>query len=131
MFSTFVIPSLLFSLARASPMLLSRTVFDPPVTSPNSSTVWTVGETVTATWDTSSLPPANEIPNTFGELTLGFDPAGTDSENPILSLASGFLLSAGNVSFVVPSVETRNDYLVILFGDSGNTSPTFTIEGTD
>ncbi|KAF9064581.1 hypothetical protein BDP27DRAFT_1230327 [Rhodocollybia butyracea] len=96
-------------------MLLSRTVFDPPVTSPNASTVWTVGETVTATWDTSSLPPANEIPNVFGELTLGFDPVGTDSENPILSmcLASGFLLSAGNVSFVVPSVETRNDYLVI------------------
>ncbi|KAK0526133.1 hypothetical protein OC835_005386 [Tilletia horrida] len=37
---------------------------------------------------------------------------------------------AGHVSFHLPAnLPTRHDYIVVLFGDSGNASPLFTIRG--
>lgn len=46
------------------------------------------------------------------------------------TLANKFPLSAGTVSFTVPaSLATRDDYIVVLFGDSGNASPHFKING--
>jgi hypothetical protein len=44
------------------------------------------------------------------------------------TLASDFSLQDGSVSFKLPSdLETRQDYIVVLFGDSGNRSKRFTI----
>ncbi|OCH90901.1 hypothetical protein OBBRIDRAFT_792812 [Obba rivulosa] len=113
--------------AIAIPMT-SREVFDPPVTNPNADTVWTVGSTQTVTWDTSSLPPASQLTSP-GMIVLGF--LTSDSENLMLDnpLAQGFNLSDGQVNVVVPSVPAGNSYIVALFGDSGNISPTFTIQG--
>jgi hypothetical protein len=46
-------------------------------------------------------------------------------------LAEGFRLRAGKQEITVPSVPQRNDYIVVLMGDSGNQSPTFTIQPAD
>lgn len=37
-------------LTTASPVKLARDVVDPQITSPDASTVWTVGKTETVTW---------------------------------------------------------------------------------
>ncbi|KAJ3994618.1 hypothetical protein F5050DRAFT_1575286 [Lentinula boryana] len=130
---TFTISCFFFSLARALPTLLSRDVYDPPITSPAASTVWEVGQTVTVTWDTTNLPPASQLTDPNGTVVLGYMASPTDSEHLMIDspLAQDFPLSDGKVSFTVPSVVTRTDYIIALFGDSGNISPTFTIQGTD
>ncbi|KAJ3777940.1 hypothetical protein FB446DRAFT_633167 [Lentinula raphanica] len=130
---TFTISCLFFSLVRALPTLLSREVFDPPITSPTASTVWQVGQTVTVTWDTTNLPPASQLTDPNGTVVLGYMTSPTDSEHLMIDspLAQDFPLSDGQVSFTVPSVVSRTDYIIALFGDSGNISPTFTIQGTD
>ncbi|KAH8114439.1 hypothetical protein DFH11DRAFT_1466099, partial [Phellopilus nigrolimitatus] len=104
-----------------------RDVVDPPVTAPNASTVWAVGETQTVVWNTSSLP--SQITNTNGTVLLGFVNDTTGNEHLMIStpLASGFDIRSGSVNIVVPNVEPRSDYIVALLGDSGNISPKFTI----
>ncbi|KAH9892701.1 hypothetical protein C8Q73DRAFT_791724 [Cubamyces lactineus] len=102
-------------------------VFSPPVTSPTAGQVWTIGSTQTVTWDTTNIPAANA--NQTGLILLGFIEDGSDDEhldtqNP---LAVNFPITAGSVSVEVPDVTPRDDYVVVLFGDSGNTSPQFTI----
>lgn len=45
------------------------------------------------------------------------------------TLADGFPLTSGSVNFVLPTdVAARDDYIVVLFGDSGNASPKFSIK---
>ncbi|ETW81827.1 hypothetical protein HETIRDRAFT_247666, partial [Heterobasidion irregulare TC 32-1] len=99
-------------------------VVSPPITSPTASTVWNVGDKVLVTWDTSDIP---EPKNFTGQLLLGFQE--NDSENLMLDspLASGFQLIDGQVQITVPDVPPKSDYIVVLFGDSGNASPEFTI----
>lgn len=46
----------LYAIAYAAPSLVKRIVVDPPITSPDASTVWTVGSTVTVTWSVYSPP---------------------------------------------------------------------------
>ncbi|KAJ3866856.1 hypothetical protein EV359DRAFT_8873, partial [Lentinula novae-zelandiae] len=101
----------------------------PPITSPSASTIWQVGQTVTVTWDTTNLPPTSQLTDPNGTIVLGYMASSTDSEHLMIDspLAQDFALSDGNVSFIVPSVVTRSDYIIALFGDSGNISPTFTI----
>ncbi|TBU29935.1 hypothetical protein BD311DRAFT_796293 [Dichomitus squalens] len=102
-------------------------VFSPSVTSPTAGEVWTVGSVQTVTWDTSNIPAANQ--NQTGLILLGSVEDGStdehlDIENP---LASNFPIRGGAVNVTVPQVATRDDYVVVLFGDSGNASPKFTI----
>ncbi|KAJ4481965.1 hypothetical protein J3R30DRAFT_3455516 [Lentinula aciculospora] len=130
---TLTISCLFLSVVVALPTLLSRDVYDPPITSPTASTVWQVGQTVTVSWDTTNLPPASQLTDPNGTVVLGYMTSPTDSEHLMLDppLAQDFPLSDGKVSFTVPSVVTRTDYIIALFGDSGNISPTFTIQGSD
>jgi hypothetical protein len=109
-----------------------RDVWAPPVTEPNADTTWTVGETVTATWDTSTRP--DKVTNPRGVLVLGHfnaDQSGgenLDVENP---LAQDFDLDDGSVTFEVPMptvVQPEHKYFVALIGSSGNISPEFTID---
>ncbi|KAI5896928.1 uncharacterized protein SCHCODRAFT_02616228 [Schizophyllum commune H4-8] len=123
---------------RAAPMLMAplaavqltgRDVVAPPITSPNASTTWNVGETVTVTWDTSDLPPESQITNKEGKIVLGYqteDSMHLQYDNP---LAQGFSITLGSYNVTVPDVEERSDYIIVLFGDSGNSSPKFTITG--
>ncbi|CAL1712728.1 unnamed protein product [Somion occarium] len=121
--------SYLLSSAHAIPVLVTRDVVNPPVTSPDASTVWHVGETQTVTWDTSSLPPPANITNTRGKVILGF--LTSDSENLMIDtpLAQNFSILDGLVQVTVPDVPPRTNYIIALMGDSGNISPEFTIEG--
>ncbi|TFY71067.1 hypothetical protein EVG20_g1926 [Dentipellis fragilis] len=48
------------------------------------------------------------------------------ADNP---LADDFDLHSGTVEITVPNVASGTNYIVVLFGDSGNASPQFTISG--
>ncbi|EMD31385.1 hypothetical protein CERSUDRAFT_89078 [Gelatoporia subvermispora B] len=100
-------------------------VFSPHITGPTAGQLWPVGTNQTVTWDTSSIPAEGQ--NQTGLLLLGYQE--NDSENLDIShpLAVGFPISAGEVNITVPNVTMRTDYIVVLFGDSGNVSPQFTI----
>ncbi|KAH9060472.1 hypothetical protein EDB87DRAFT_607524 [Lactarius vividus] len=106
--------------------LVKRIVVSPQITSPSASTTWNVGDKVTVTWETSSIPPPG---NFTGQLLLGFltlEGENLDVDHP---LAQDFSLSTGSVQITVPNVPVRTNYIVVLFGDSGNASPQFTITG--
>ncbi|KAK2465744.1 hypothetical protein APHAL10511_002288 [Amanita phalloides] len=101
-------------------------VFNPTITSPQSGFVWDMGKTYQATWSTQNIPPEKQ--NGTGLILLGH--AGNGSENLDIChpLATNFPLIAGAVPITMPSnVATRDDYFIVLFGDSGNASPQFTI----
>ncbi|KAK0487538.1 hypothetical protein IW261DRAFT_1290716, partial [Armillaria novae-zelandiae] len=108
--------------------LISRDVISPPITSPTAGAVWTVGQTITVTWNTTVIPPASQVTNPIGKIVLGHQANNSlnlDLDHP---LASNFQLTDGQVDITVPDVEPRDDYIIVLFGDSGNTSPEFTIQ---
>ncbi|KAJ6525282.1 hypothetical protein DFH09DRAFT_996190 [Mycena vulgaris] len=111
----------LFSLILAAP-LGTRTVFDPPILNPTADSVWTVGEVETVTWNATGIPAG-----VTGMIMLGF--LTPDSEHLSVTLASGFNLTDEKVNVTVPAVVSRTNYIVVLFGDSGNASPEFTIQG--
>lgn len=108
--------------------LSKRIVYNPNITSPSSSTVWVAGQTVTVTWDTSDLPP--EATNYKGLIKLGYLPAdGSGGENLKWQLADGFPIKDGQTQVTLPAdLQGRNDYIVVVFGDSGNASEKFTIK---
>ncbi|OJT09903.1 hypothetical protein TRAPUB_13646 [Trametes pubescens] len=107
-------------------------VFRPEVTAPTEGAVWPAGSTQTITWDTSAIPA--EARNQTGLILLGYlvdgDATGNEHLDTANALASGFPITAGTIDVVIPEVDPRNDYVVVLFGDSGNTSPKFTITNT-
>lgn len=100
-------------------------VYSPHVTAPTAGQIWTTGSNQTVTWDTSDIP--EEKQDSPGMLLLGYLEDGSENLDINTPLAVNFPLSGGNVTFTVPVVDTRTDYVVVLFGDSGNTSPQFTI----
>lgn len=102
--------------------LQKRDVFVPPILYPHADTVWFSGQTHNVTWDTSDAPV--NITNKVGTVAFGF----SGIETPLI-LANGFDILDGRVEVIVPEVFTRDDYFLILFGDSGNFSPNFTING--
>ncbi|KAG6889810.1 hypothetical protein C0992_003925 [Termitomyces sp. T32_za158] len=119
--------SYFFSYVHASPLMM-RDVFSPHITSPNETTVWPVGTQQTVTWETDNIPPDSQLTDPNGKVVLGhLGPTGglnLDIDHP---LAQNFKLRVGHVQITVPSVPPRDDYIIVLFGDSGNTSPTFAI----
>ncbi|KAH9928444.1 uncharacterized protein BXZ73DRAFT_102286 [Epithele typhae] len=106
--------------ASASPIAEKRDVFVPPVTYPHAGTVWHSGQTHHVTWDTSAAPV--NITNKVGRIYLRFHGITTP-----LILAENFNILDGRVKVTVPLVDDRDDYGIVLFGDSGNFSPQFTI----
>jgi len=125
LFTSVVLYAISLQLVHALPFV-KRIVIDPLITSPNADTVWTPGNSEVVTWDTSAIPPTGTF---TGMLLLGHPSAGSenlDLQNP---LASGFSLRDGSVRVTCPTVSPGNDYIVVLFGDSGNASPQFTISG--
>ncbi|KZT11942.1 uncharacterized protein LAESUDRAFT_641819 [Laetiporus sulphureus 93-53] len=105
---------------------MGREVYSPAITAPDATTTWHVGSTVEVRWDTSNAPEFAR--NYTGRLVLGHLDGGYDEhlnlDNP---LADGFNITKGHVKVVVPNVSPADDYIVVLFGDSGNRSPEFTI----
>ncbi|KAJ3543206.1 hypothetical protein NM688_g5886 [Phlebia brevispora] len=111
----------LASLAASLPLSI-RDVFVPPVLYPHDGTVWAVGQKHNVTWDVSN-PPA-QITNPLGEIFLAKGGILLDLDQP---LAANFSILLGRIEVTVPDVEPGSDYSVVVFGDSGNYSPNFTI----
>ncbi|KAI6039332.1 hypothetical protein EDC04DRAFT_2603307 [Pisolithus marmoratus] len=113
--------------ARAAPIQpVELLVFSPTITSPTDSTVWITNTKANVTWITSNIPAEKQ--NSTGLLLLGYNSSGSENLDIYHPLASQFPLSQGWVEFVVPyNLTYRTDYIVVLFGDSGNASPQFTI----
>jgi len=122
-FTNFSVFSLsVLSLVNSSPLAItSRDVYVPPILSPTSDAVWTIGTVQTVTWNVSN-PPA-QITNPVGQILLR---QGDRTTNIVL--AGNFSILLGSINVTVPSVSPAADYSVVLFGDSGNFSPTFSIE---
>ncbi|KAI0820046.1 hypothetical protein BC628DRAFT_1423242 [Trametes gibbosa] len=99
-------------------------VIRPPITAPKAGDVWKTGSTQLVTWDTSNIVnPTGET----GVILLGTLSNGDEDLDTSNPLAVGFAISAGAVNVTVPAVAAGDDYIVALFGDSGNISPAFTI----
>ncbi|KAF8591332.1 hypothetical protein K439DRAFT_1627051, partial [Ramaria rubella] len=120
--------ALAFALAgvRAAPTLDARKaldVFDPPILYPNAATVWFAGQSHNVTWDTSGLP--STLPNgSMIQLRI----ARSSTIFVPVTLASNFSLVDGREPITLPeNLMPRDDYEIVLFGDSGNVSPAFTI----
>jgi len=107
--------------------LRPRDVFNPKITNPTAGTTWAVGSQVTVTWDVSGIPEDQR--NTKSRVVLGWIEPGKLDEHLDLAhpLAQDFSLARGQVTFVVPKVQPRDNYVVVVFGDSGNHSPAFSI----
>ncbi|KAJ7277500.1 hypothetical protein C8J57DRAFT_1504332 [Mycena rebaudengoi] len=95
---------------------VANDVFVPPILTPAAGTVWESFQRQSVTWDASNAP--NTISNRASILL-----ARDGVEFP----CSDFDLHAGFVELTVPHVLSGSDYQIVLFGDSGNLSPMFTI----
>ncbi|KAH7870927.1 hypothetical protein F5879DRAFT_478293 [Lentinula edodes] len=123
LFSAFCFLIISFASLTASAPLAARDVYIPHITAPTSNTVWRCGQNVTVAWDSSNRP--KDVTNSEGMVLLRKEGL-EDAEHP---LASGFnVVDLHSMSFKVPRVPPRDDYQIVLFGDSGNFSPKFTIE---
>ncbi|KAH7912530.1 hypothetical protein BJ138DRAFT_1178735 [Hygrophoropsis aurantiaca] len=123
-FTTFFFTFLsLFAMAISLPVarLQTRDVFVPPITYPHAGTIWKVGDYHNVTWNTDDAPV--NITNSVGEIYLVVQ--GLIDFNH--KLGGGFNIRDGRTVVQVPSVSPANDYAIVLFGDSGNFSPNFTI----
>ncbi|SPO28346.1 uncharacterized protein UTRI_04743 [Ustilago trichophora] len=105
-----------------------RLVYNPHITSPVASTVWTAGQSYTVEWDSSDIPV--EAESYKGMIKLGYTPAdGAGGLNLHWTLADGFPIKDGKVQVTLPEdLKQRNDYIVVVMGDSGNASEKFTIK---
>jgi hypothetical protein len=110
--------------ALAAPVELeTRDVWDPKVLYPNSHTVWHAGETHTVVWNTTNPPKL--VSNGAAIYLRQTNKFYGDSP-----LAEGFDLHSGRQTITLPkNLTTGSDYRIVLFGDSGNWSPKFKIEG--
>ncbi|KAH7885263.1 hypothetical protein F5I97DRAFT_1928664 [Phlebopus sp. FC_14] len=117
--------SYLVSAAPVQPVELL--VWSPTITSPKLGDVWLTGSTQNVTWLIDDIP--DEKKNSTGLLLLGYFANNSENLDIKHPLASGFPIAWGWVDITVPTNLTRRDnYTVVLFGDSGNASPAFTIK---
>ncbi|KAJ3725153.1 hypothetical protein C8R42DRAFT_718644 [Lentinula raphanica] len=109
-----------FALFVASAKAAPTDIWDPTITSPVTGTVWTIGTVVNVTWSTADQPAT--VSNA-GQIYLAKDEVSMMSLSPEFSLVD----ANGAYSVTVPDVPAGDDYQVILYGDSGNIGPSFTI----
>ncbi|KAJ7095731.1 hypothetical protein B0H15DRAFT_798219 [Mycena belliarum] len=105
----------------------SLIVVTPHITSPTEAVSWAPGSVQTVTWETKSIPTAYK--NNTGMILLGHLSETYDSkgERPH-PLANHFMIGDGHANVTIPiDTPSRSDYIVVLFGDSGNASPKFMI----
>ncbi|KAH9480200.1 hypothetical protein JR316_0006798 [Psilocybe cubensis] len=107
---------------------IPRGVYSPNITNPTGRTVWIGGTDVVVTWDHDDMPAKPANPK--GTLLLGYLDDGSEDEHLDVEhpLAADFDLKKGFVTFKCPEVVEREQYIVVLVGNSGNRSPTFKIK---
>ncbi|KAN0061314.1 hypothetical protein ACQY0O_006160 [Thecaphora frezii] len=104
-----------------------RIVWNPQITSPTAKNVWIAGAKQTVKWDPSDKPASSLD---YGSILLGYQPKdGSGGLNLEWTLAANTSLVAGQKTVKLPaSLPYRQDYIVVVMGDSGNKSPHFTIQ---
>ncbi|KAF4593547.1 hypothetical protein EYR40_008334 [Pleurotus pulmonarius] len=120
---SFALVAAIASVANAAVVNVARAaqdVFVPHIESPKLGDVFVVGDSLTVTWDTTNAP--EHITNTAGAVMLRQG----EVTYPFF-LARGFSILDGSVTFTVPDVIPSDQYQFVLFGDSGNFSPPFSI----
>ncbi|KAL5520799.1 hypothetical protein ACEPAF_2802 [Sanghuangporus sanghuang] len=105
---------------------IARDIWSPKVLTPNEEVGWVIGTLANVTWDTSN-PPAVISNGSRVQLVKGGIPLASGPGSTSEPLAEDFDLLAGFVEVTVPDIEPGNDYQVVLFGDSGNIGPLFSI----
>ncbi|KAJ3550382.1 hypothetical protein NMY22_g520 [Coprinellus aureogranulatus] len=115
-------PLALFSAVVSAAPPTTQSVFVPPITAPVAGDVWPKGSVQTVKWDISGAP--EQISNPEGSIFL----RDVVAERILLDspLAAGFDILEGEHAVTVPDVPA-GAYQVVLFGNSGNWSPTFDI----
>ncbi|KAF9308903.1 hypothetical protein BG003_010435 [Podila horticola] len=107
--------------------IVGAVIVNPKITSPEADVEWPAGSTQTIKWNTEHV----DNHNATGSLVLGYlsDDISDMSEHLDYThpLAADFKLIDGSLDIVIPNVVTRKTYIIVLFGDSGNASPKFTI----
>ncbi|KAF5382307.1 hypothetical protein D9757_008475 [Collybiopsis confluens] len=139
-FTTLVFLFALFAahlqLASSSPVqapapLVSRkeqVAWSPSITYPHNHVVLTAGKMTYMSWKTTNIPA--EIQDKTGTIILGYLDGTDTNEHLDLKhpLVTGVKYTDGNSHFTVPKdLPTRNDYIFVFMGDSGNASPKVTI----
>ncbi|KAI0032562.1 hypothetical protein K488DRAFT_17905, partial [Vararia minispora EC-137] len=107
---------------------VSDIVVTPSFVEPAGGESYPAGSNQVAMWSTESI--TGEAQNYTGVLYLGYATADSTSEHLDIShpLAYGFRLTDGQVEYTIPKNTTvRDTYFLVLVGDSGNTSPQFSI----
>jgi len=97
-------------------------VWTPTIIYPTEGVTFYAGDKCTITWDVSDAPA--QITNPIGAVFLR-----KGEETTPLILEGQFLLTRGAITVDIPWVDNGTDYSFVLFGDSGNFSPTFSITG--
>ncbi|KAF8809005.1 hypothetical protein BYT27DRAFT_7188096 [Phlegmacium glaucopus] len=90
-------------------------VFVPQIISPNSNTVWSIGQIECVEWVTTDAP--EHISNGAAVMLNGYS----------TPLAKDFDLRVGQVNFTVPTDVVPGYHYITLFGDSGDRSELFLI----
>ncbi|KAI0656573.1 hypothetical protein C8Q70DRAFT_1010140 [Cubamyces menziesii] len=118
----FALFGVFFQLAAAVPVadMEKRDVWDPQLLYPHAGTIWYKGQTHNVTWDNSN--PPSDLTDPVGLILLKAGSTATP-----LILADGFNILDGRVEVTVPWVLEADDYSLVLFGDSSNVGPQFTI----
>ncbi|KAG1890266.1 hypothetical protein F4604DRAFT_1899231 [Suillus subluteus] len=100
----------LLSCALSAPLsaVMKRDVWVPTIIEPTSASTWSVGGTFLVTWDTYTFARAMQ-----------------PESSPI---AYGFALTDGEVEVTIPDDTVPGEYMIVLFGDSGNWSEEFAID---
>ncbi|ORY99352.1 hypothetical protein BCR43DRAFT_513470 [Syncephalastrum racemosum] len=120
--------AILLILASIYCFTVSAIVWNPQITEPSSATVWKAGDNVNVKWDTTIQ--GEKIPDGVdGIIKLGYLEDGSINEHLYWTLAGNFPLNRGYQNVTLPSdLETKDSYIIVLMGDSGNASPKFTIQ---
>ncbi|KAI8889719.1 hypothetical protein K501DRAFT_266509 [Backusella circina FSU 941] len=121
---------LLASILSLSSIVATATavVWDATILSPTNETVLTAGQTLTVTWETEVA--GYQIPDDVrGMLVLGYLTNNPVNEHLHWTLAERFKLNSGSIDVTLPDdLESMDNYILALLGDSGDVSEKFTIK---
>ncbi|KXN91422.1 hypothetical protein AN958_00684 [Leucoagaricus sp. SymC.cos] len=129
-FQAFVVLLVAVSQVGAGPIQRRKNldVWRPTILQPTADSVWTAGAQKLVSWNTDNAPAS--ISNQ-GHVVLKTIPNNTDTVSQWRHLAGPFNLTIGQINVTVPNDVITGEYKIILFGDSGNESPAFKVEGVD
>ncbi|KAH9480201.1 hypothetical protein JR316_0006799 [Psilocybe cubensis] len=89
-------------------------VFNPPITSPKSSSAWAKGSEQIVEWEITNIPESRV--NSTGTIVLGYSASENGNEHLDIAhpLATDFPIKQGFMKVVMPkNIAERNDYFIV------------------